>query len=125
VARTQREIVTELVAWKTIIGYHPPVIVLCDGPHGPPAEGLVKSNRRANFAEPPPAANDLHIGGSLAASTSDIAEPQFVRSIACVRLDTVNAIYADYDADEPQDEEDLKRLFLRFRQFFDPRAAGL
>lgn len=121
--KTQRELMAELVRWKMMIGYHPPLVVLCDGPHGPPVEGVVRSSRRANFAEPPGSANELQVGGSLAASITDIATPQFERSVACVRLDTVNAIYSDYDAHAAKDEEDLDLLILRFRRFFDPKAA--
>jgi hypothetical protein len=121
--RTQRQILSEIVAWKTIVGYHPPLIVLCDGPHGAPPEGLVKSGRRANFGEPPPGADDLHVGGSLAPIKSDITASQFERSVACVRLDAVNSVYADYDVSKPGDEEDLKELILRLRRYFNPKAA--
>lgn len=123
IRKTQRQLTASLVNWQQMIGYHPPLVALCSGPHGSPMEGVIKGGRRAHFSEPPGPASELNVGGSLAASTTDIATPKFERSVACVRLDTVNAIYSDYDAHAPKDGEELDLLILRFRQFFDPKAA--
>jgi hypothetical protein len=93
-----------LQGWMTKGGGHPPLLVVGSGFRGSAlVEGPVLLDRRSDWSAPPrPPAGPPNSGGR---TTRDFSQPQSVRSVTCVDLGRLEAIYLEEGL-----EEDAERV---------------